>query len=306
MGEQGTQSDGDMTTDDGPAVDPAEGYVPGLTPDPTSTRKASAPRPPTTRTPTPRMPGSTPPRSAGYWPAVAIIAIVVATAGWTTVAVMALNNNDNGGSAAALETPAASDAVVDPNASDDPGTDFSDAPVDDSHDAPDLEALLPTAIGDTALSLQSWTGDSLLTAGDPWSDSVTAFLTTVGKTPADLSAAQAFDATEATDHSVGVFRLDGVPTKALRDAMIAAWKESYPDLKVSTIKLDGTEVTKGDFGQDAIDSYWYEKDGLVYDIETSDEKVATTLVTGIRDGTLPTGTPAAAGSEAPSESPAPS
>jgi hypothetical protein len=287
VGEQGTQSGRANADDDDLAT-------------------AVTPRPPTPRAPTPRMPGSSQPRSAGYWPAVAIIAIVVATAGWTTVAVMALNN-DNGGSAAAQETPAASDAIVDPNATDDPGTDFSDAPVDDSHDAPDLEALLPTAIGDTALSLQSWTGDSLLTAGDPWSDSVTAFLTSVGKTPADLSAAQAFDATESTDHSVGVFRLDGVATKALRDAMIAAWKESYPDLKVSTIKLDGTEVTKGDFGQDAIDSYWYEKDGLVYDIETSDEKVATTLVTGIRDGTFPTGAPASpAGSEAPSESPAPS
>ena len=311
MPERGPQSEGASTPDVGPAVEPTtdvagstEGYVPGLTPDPTATRAATTPRPPTARTPTPRMPGSQPPRSAGYWPAVAIIAIVVATAGWTTVAVMAINGR--GATAEVASSPP--DTTDDPNAlSSDDGADFSDAPVEDSHDAPDLEALLPTAISGTPLSLQSWTGDSLLTEGDQWSDSVTAWLTKVGKTPADLSAAQAFDATESTDHSVGVFRLDGIPTKDLRDAMIAAWKESYPELVVSTVKLDGTEVTKGAFGEGAIDSYWYEKDGLVFDVETSDQAVATTIVADLRDGThnAASGSPASSAGPADSGSPAP-
>ena len=66
-------------------------------------------------------------------------------------------------------------------------------------------------------------------------------------------------------------------------------------------------MTFGDFGQDAISSYWYDKDGLVYDIEASDETAATTILKGIRDGTFPTGgTPASgapSGSAAPAASP---
>lgn len=265
---------------------------------------------PDTRPPAPRM---TPPRSsrgAGYWPAIAIIAIVVATAGWTTVAVMALNQSSPEAAVQSQEPLSSDDSLssfddTGANASD---ANSSDAPVDDSHDVPELEKLLPTQIAGVALTAQSWTGDSLLSDGDPWSDSITKFLTSVGKTPTDLTAAQAFDSTESTDNSVGVFRLAGIATDKLRDAMIAAWKDSYPEIVVSTVKLDGTEVTKGDFGQDAINSYWFIKDDVVYDIETSDEAVATTMVKGIRDGTLPTqsgGAPASApaGSGAPAASP---
>ena len=56
--------------------------------------------------------------------------------------------------------------------------------------------------------------------------------------------------------------MPGVPTADLRDALVNAWKNDYPELAISTVTLDGMEVTKGDFGEDAIDSYWYEKDGL--------------------------------------------
>ena len=261
-----------------------------------------APRPPSMKTPPqPRAPRE---GGTGFWPAVAIIAIMVATAGWTTVAVMALNSNNGSGSEP-------TDALLDslpPDASfDDSGAGVSDEPVAESHDAPDLEALLPTKIGDTAMSLQSWTGDGLLQDGGQWADSITTYLGTVGKTTADLTAAQAYDATEATDSSINLFRLNGVPTASFRDAMVAAWKDSYPDMTVTKVKLDGTEVTKGDFGQDAINSYWYEKDGLVYDIEASDETAATTILKGIRDGTFPTGgTPASgapSGSAAPAASP---
>ena len=40
--------------------------------------------------------------------------------------------------------------------------------------------------------------------------------------------------------------------------------------------LGGKEVTKGDFGGDTVPkSYLFVRDGLVYDIETGDEKFAT-------------------------------
>lgn len=248
----------------------------------------ATPRPPSR---TPRNAGGGPSRGAGYWPAAAIIAIVVATAGWTTVAVMAINGN--GPAAAATEDP-----LVDPEGSFDLGEeDFSEEPVEDSHDAQDLEALLPTEIAGTPLSLQSWTGDTLL-SDDPWSVAVAGFLTEAGKTPADLTAAQAVDPTQTIDHSVGVFRLPGVPVGDLRTALVDAWKSDYPELVVSTITLDGMEVVKGDFGEDSIDSYWYEKDDLLFDVETSDEAIATSTLAAIRDGERAPAAPS--GSAAPS------
>jgi hypothetical protein len=265
-----------------------------------------APRPPSMRTPPP--PRAPKEGGAGFWPAVAIIAIMVATAGWTTVAVMALN----GSSQPVAEAPLDGESIAPDESFDDTGDGASDEPVVETHDAPDLEALLPTQIGDTAMTLQSWTGTGLLEDGGQWADSITTYLGTVNKTTDDLSAAQAYDATEASDSSINLFRLNGVAPDSFRDAMVAAWKDSYPDMKVSTVKLDGTDVTKGDFGEDAIDSYWYIKDGLVYDIEASDEAAATTILKGLRDGTFPTssgGAPASGapdGSEAPAASASPS
>jgi hypothetical protein len=295
--ERGTQSRRAKGNDADLADGPVDGPVDEMSGVPTS---RATPRPPS-RTPRATQGGGGPSRGAGYWPALAIIAIVVATAGWTTVAVMAIN--DGGPAAAASEDP-----IEDPDASF-AEEDFSEEPVEDRHDAQDLEALLPTEIAGTPLSLQSWTGDTLL-SDDAWSVAVAGFLTSVGKTPVDLAAAQAVDPTQAIDHSVGVFRLPGIPVEDLRSALVDAWKSDYPELVVSTITLDGMEVVKGDFGEDSIDSYWYEKDDLLFDVETSDESIATTVLAGIRDGErAPTAPSAPAGSAEPSgpaASPSPS
>ena len=248
---------------------------------------------------------------AGYWPVVAIIAIVVATAGWTTVAVMALTDRP---AAAAAETP--DPGIEDPNAtSDDTEADFSDAPEVEPHDAPELEALLPNIVDDTPMTFQSGSGDTLQSNGESWAAAMTTYVTSVGKTFADLSAAVAFDPNQENDTSVGVFRLEGVPGESLRTALQGAWKDEFPDMVTSTIKIDGADILKGDFGEGAINSYWLVKDGLVFDIETADEAVATKIITGLRHGTLPLGPTAtdapessgsAGGSSSPAASPSPS
>ena len=128
----------------------------------------------------------------------------------------------------------------------------------------------------------------------------------VGHDRIDLTAAQALDPNDTIDHSVGVFRVTDVPVTDLRDALVAAWKAEFPELVTSTITLDGIEVQKSDFGPDAINSYWYAHDGLLFDVETSDEAVATTLLQAIRDGetvpAMPAGSSAPAASE-PATSP---
>ncbi len=227
-----------------------------------------------------------PPSRGNFWQVLAIVALVAATAGWTTVAILALGDN-RVAQTSPTDTPP-------PVGSDEPSL----PPLADSHDAPALEALLPGELNGTVLQAQSWTGDSVLT-DDGWSTSMTAFLTKAGKTAPDLQVAQAFDPTQAFDGSVGVYRVAGVGASALRDALIAAWKTDYPDMKVSQVTLGGKEVTKGDFGQDSVASYLYIRDDLVYDIETTDEKIASAALAALPG-------PGASRSPSPAASPSPS
>ena len=243
----------------------------------------------------------------GIWQALAIVALIAATAGWTTVAVLALrpqptpiaeaSPTDDLGAAASDEVPA------------------SDEPVVLSHTVPDLEALLPTTVSGTALASQSWTGDATL-ADDPWSTTVTTYLTSIGKKPVDLEFAQAYDPTAGTDPntgidlSVGVFRVKGTDPTNLRDNLIKAWKGDYPDLITTPVTVGGKKVTKGDFGADAINSYWYLSGGNVYDVETTDETLAAAALSALPDAAgkpLPSSSsnPSAPKPSASSASPAP-
>lgn len=232
-----------------------------------------------------RRPGPPPQRSGGnFWQVLAIAALVAATAGWTTVAVLALRP----GPSAEAVVP---DESFDPTATDDTEV----PPVADTHDAVDLESLLPATLSGTTLQVQSWDGDGLLT-DDPWSTSMAAFLAAACKVPADLRVAQSYDPDQAMDASVGVYHVDGVEASALRDALIAAWKGDYPDMTVSQVKLGGKDVTKGEFGEDTITSYLYLFGDKVYDIESSDEAIAIAALAALP---APEGSPEPAASGSP-------
>jgi len=225
------------------------------------------------------------------WQVVAIVALVVATAGWTTVAVIALGDQP-----VAQASPTES---LDPNATEEPTL----PPVGDTHDAPELEPLLPQTLDGTALQVQSWTGDSILT-DDGFSTSITAFLETAGKTAEDLRVAQAYDPDQALDASIGVYRVADVEPAALRDALVAAWKVDYPDVVVGPATIDGKDVTKLDFGAETIASYLYVRDDVVFDVETTDEALAAKAFAALpQPGALPSVAP---GSAVPSSAPAPS
>ena len=217
-----------------------------------------------------RRPGPPPQRSgSNFWQVLAILALVAATAGWTTAAVLALRPSASPEALAPVGS-------IDPNASDDTEV----PPVADTHDAVAMESLLPTSLSGNTLQAQSWNGDSVL-ADDPWSASMTAFLTASCKLPTDLHLAQTYDPNEALDISIGVYAVDGVAAPALRDALIDAFKGDSPDLKISQVTIGGKEVTKGDFGPDLPTSYLWIHDGVVYDVETSDETIATAALAGL-------------------------
>lgn len=231
------------------------------------------------------------PRTSGFWPVLAIVALIAATAGWTTVALMVMGQPPQVAEATADLTDDASEPPVP-----------SLEPVADSHAALELEGLLPLQVNGTPLASQSWTGDAVI-ADDDWSTTLKAFLASVGKTPADLGFAQAYDPSEGgLDITAGVFGLDGVDPAALRDAIIDAWKGDYAELTISQTTLAGIEVTKGDFGTGQINSYWYIHDGRVFDIGTADETLAAAALAGLRE---PSASPGASGSPGASTAPSP-
>ena len=230
----------------------------------------------------------------GIWPIVAIIAVIVATAGWTTVGVLVIN-----------DTPA--EIAAAPTESDEPIDEESfppeDEPIPESHTFPDLEALLPTEVDGTKLVVQSFTGAEVL-VDDAWGTSVTQFLTSIGKTPADLQAARAEDPDGVIDlDSIWAFRVSGVEPETLRDAIVNGWRVDFPDLATSDATIVGKDVMKGSFGEDAIGSVWYINDGVVFDIESYDEALSSSILAKLPPSSAPAASPA--GSPAATASPAP-
>jgi len=222
-------------------------------------------------------PQSTPPSrsSLNLWQAIAIIALIAATAGWTTAIVLATRQ-----ASVAEASPSGPDEGAIP--SDDTG---SVPPVADTHDAPQLEALLPTTMQDPTtqqdvpLQVESWTGTAILN-DDAYSDSLRSFLNGQGETAENLLEAQAYDPTAGLDFSIAVYRLAGVAPDKLRDALIAAWKvdPDVANVPVSTVTIDGKTLTKLDFPEDTADSYLYVRDDVVFDIESSDQAIVTKAI----------------------------
>ena len=244
-----------------------------------------------------KRPNPGPGGGTNVWQIIAIVALLFATAGWTTVAVITLR-------------PATAAVDTNPTDTEDPTAgEESVPPVADSHDATELEALLPTELTGTPLQAQSWTGDVYL-AGDDWGNSVTSFLTANGKTPSDFRAAQVADPAGSLAGTMFAYQVAGVDPTKLRDALLAAWKGDYPDMKTTTTTIGGKDITKGDFGADADSSYLFIKDGVVYDVETSDAGIAEAALGAIGKpaGSRAPVTSAAPGGSvapAPSGSPAP-
>ena len=221
----------------------------------------------------PSDPGRPPGRSSRsdtlrIWQVLAIVAIIAATAGWTAAIVLAMRPAEIAAANPSDDTARSSD-----------GTD-SLAPVELTHVFPDLEAVLPTSVSGTTLQTESWTGDAIL-ADDGWSNAVTNYLKGKGLSPSDLQAAQSTDPDQNLDLVVRVFRAKGIAPNDLLQTMITGWKVDYPDLAVSQQEIGDKSITKGGFGAEGVDSYWYIRGDTVYDIETGDASIAAAALAAI-------------------------
>jgi hypothetical protein len=210
-----------------------------------------------------------------FWPVLAIVAIIVAAAGWSAAGALWLGSSGNRSVAQGSALP--SDAAALPSDQASPSDLPSDTPEPPHHQDLALEKLLPATWSGTALTAQSWTGDTIL-SDDPWSQAFTTFLSKSGKKPSDLTVAQAYDPNAGIDLQIGVFKVAGISAVDLRKTMVSAWLASYPDLKTTSLTISKKVVIRGISEQVPTTSFWYEHDGLVYDVETSDEALATAVL----------------------------
>ena len=136
-------------------------------------------------------------------------------------------------------------AGVDPLASRATPIDASPAPTPCDHCAPDLEALLPTRIGSTALTLNSYDGPDFAATGTPANrQQLDTLLARLGKTENDLSVAQATDPTATLAFQEGIFRVSGVDPIVLRDGWVAAQQQASPRISVTTVDIAGQHIER--------------------------------------------------------------
>jgi hypothetical protein len=112
------------------------------------------------------------------------------------------------------------------------------------NEVPDLAAFLPASFDAIPLERQSLHGDEVL-GEDAASVLITSYLTTQGKTAADLEVAEADDPTGTVGISFIAFRLPGSDPTGLLEAVVGASSASFPELVVSTATIGGRQVTKG-------------------------------------------------------------
>ncbi len=214
-------------------------------------------------------PESRPPGGGSFWPALAIAAIIIATAGWTVVAVMVLNDG----------------ATITARASDTPDPDefIDEEPIEASHEFPELEALLPSAADGYTLEKQSWSA-GLYGPDDGLTEEIVAALEAAGKTEADLHGATAADADFELDGVVSVYQADGLAPDVIRDAWIADIVASFPEFVTSTVTIGDKTVTRG--GEAEGESFWwaYIIEDYLFVIDGGDEDLAARFI-----GTLSAG-----------------
>jgi hypothetical protein len=118
-----------------------------------------------------------------------------------------------------------------------------------THDAPELEKLLPTSIGGVAMTVDSALGSAIL-ADDPGSRAAAAALRAAGKTPDDLHFAESYDQTGTLTTSVVAMSVTGLSGTKV-DSMVLEWFQlSGPGVTSSSVQLAGNTWTLYDLGDE--------------------------------------------------------
>ena len=147
--------------------------------------------------------------------------------------------------------------------------------------APELEALLPTTVNGTPLTVDSVLGTDLF-GEDQSSRAITAALRAEGKTPADLTFAQAYDENQALDLSMFALAVDGLTEAKTKALVLDSWLSATgAGVTQSEVELGGRTLTKIDYGDDGANDYVLAGDGAVIVFTTADEELAAATVAAL-------------------------
>jgi hypothetical protein len=151
-----------------------------------------------------------------------------------------------------------------------------------SHAAPDLEAQLPTTANGVTLAHTSFVGTDVL-GTDAASTALTAALTALGKQPADLRIAEAYDSAGVEQWYVDAFELNGVSGTALSTAIRNGWLGAGASgVKTTTTTIAGKRVTRIDRGADVPVDTVYVHGPVVFDVSSSDPTVVKAVLAKLR------------------------
>ena len=171
-------------------------------------------------------------------------------------------------------SPAPSSRATSPSPSPSPSP--SETPV--SHVVPDLEARLPKTVDGTPMSIDSVTGATALGA-DATSQALIASLKALGKTPADLQIGRARDLTGDKPIRLYAFRAEGISQADLARAIVGAFRADATSAPTeSQVTLAGHKVTTVTYSQGPAEYLFEGAGGVVFDIETTDEALVSTLL----------------------------
>jgi hypothetical protein len=175
----------------------------------------------------------------------------------------------DGGSITPAEPTPSDDTGASPGTSDDTGSALT-------HDAPELEKLLPAKIGDVTMTLESTLGSAVITT-DAAGRAATADLKAKGKTPDDLHYAQASDQrTDTEPLNVNVVAIDVKGLSAAdTESLLLDWLQlSGVGVTKTDVTLGGKTWTKYDLGDEGPLNYFRTEGTAVIVITTDDAALA--------------------------------
>jgi hypothetical protein len=150
------------------------------------------------------------------------------------------------------------------------------------HAVPDLEAMMPKAVGSVTLTIQSSLGTAGLGTDQAVQDALVAFLAKLGKTPSDLQAAEAYDDSGLTDLGLYAYRVSGVKGPVLAQAVVDSYVKAGPSgVTTAVVTIGGKQVTHVIYGAGGIDDYVFVRGDVVFDVATADPALASQALAAI-------------------------
>lgn len=147
--------------------------------------------------------------------------------------------------------------------------------------APELEARLPTRVGDLVLIVDSATG-SLFLGDDQVSRAIAAALRAEGREPDDLAVAQAYDETAESDLSILAVSVDGMSEDKVTAFVLQSWLSATgAGVTIDTATLSGRELTRIDYGDGGALDYVTRQGAIVIVITTASPDLAAQAVAAL-------------------------